>query len=764
VTTLTAPLTTGPDRGVRARGLWPLAFIVAARLALGLAYSQAVPAWEAYDEDGHFAYARYLAVHHSLVLQPDDPEAAGIWERFQPPLYYNLIAPVLASYDLGAEFTPPARNLHFVAGDAGYNYALHPAAATPSEQALAQAVRAGRAVSVVLSSLSVVCVYFTARRLWPGATGAHWAATSLFAFWPQWVFVGSMITNDGLVTTLTALGLLLAVQLVTSGLGLRRLLVLASVAGLALLTKLTGAVLVPTALAAAALSLLPGLGRRRWTGPRLLVGLAGLAAGVAGAFWVLTSLDFVTSQVLQAATLNEFIHNLGPAGSGRAGDLVASALPYAFRTFWASFGWGNLETAPWLYWVWDAAAVTGTAGLVLAFVRRRVTTPLQRRLYGLLGLNVLTLLALTLALAIAHQNEFLVPGRYLLPTLPAVVLLLVGGWRELGLAQLPRRARRRAWQAMAVALPLVAWAVPLWTLLPAYARPTPLSVASAAAVSTPHTYFYGGQISLLGYSGPSRAEAGAPLTFTLCWQAIAAITQDYTLFVEIIGADNLGHGRLLTYPGHGNYPTSAWAPNQPFCEQQTLLVQPDIPAPALARVRITLLNDATATPLPVTDIEGQRLPVPEVNLELKVNARPNVAPSIAHPVDYRFGSAIRLTGYALALEGSQARVTLRWQAAADVNSNYVAFVHLRDTPETEYAQGDSLPRHGAYPTWLWRRGETLLDEHLIDLPPVNGPAPQVDLYVGLFDVTTFERVPVYAADGQPVPNYEVILERGIVLP
>jgi len=738
---------------------------VAARLALGLAYSQVVPPWEAYDEDGHFAYARYLAVHQTLVLRPDDPEAAAVWERFQPPLYYNLIAPVLAGFDLGASFTPPARNPHFVAGDAGYNYALHPAALTPSEQSLAQALRAARAASVVLSTLSVVCVYLTARRLWPGAPGPQWAATSVYAFWPQAVFVGSMVTNDGLVTTFAALGLLLAVRLVTSGFGVRRVLVLAAVSGLALLTKLNGAVLVPTTLAAAGLSLLPTLGRRvRWTPLQLLLALTGLAAGVVGALWVLNSLEFVTGQVLQAATLNEFIHNLNPAAGGRSGSLIASALPYAFRTFWASFGWGNLETAPWLYWLWDLAALAAVAGLGLAVVRRRVTTPLQLRLYGLLGLHVLALLALTLALAIAHQNEFLVPGRYLLPTLPAVVMLLVGGWRELGIGKLRPGARRRAWQAVSLALPVIAWAIPLWTLLPAYARPTPLTVETAT-LDTPQTYFYGGQIELLGTSGPGRVVAGQPLTITLCWQAIAPVTQNYTLFVEVVGADNLGYGRVLTYPGHGNYPTSSWVLNQPFCENLTLQVQADIPAPALAHVRVSLLDDDTARPLPVTDVNGQPVPVPEVNVEFKVNAAPNSTPASAHPVTYRFGAAIRLTGYALALDGPQAVVTLRWEALADVSGNFVAFVHLRDTPETRYAQGDSLPRGGAYPTWLWRRGETLLDEHRLDLPAVgSGAAPLVDLYVGLYDVTTLERVPVFDAAGQPVDYDEVILERGIVLP
>ncbi|MCC7358725.1 MAG: glycosyltransferase family 39 protein [Anaerolineales bacterium] len=740
----------------------PVAGLVAVRLALGLAYSQVVPTWEAYDEDGHFAYARYLAVHQSMVLRPDDPEAAAIWERFQPPLYYNLIAPIIAGFDLGDSFAGPPLNPYFINGDAGYNYALHPRALTPSAQSVAAAVSAARAASALLSSLSVIFVYFAARRVWPQARGAQLAATSLFAFWPQWVFVGSMVSNDGLVTTLAALGLWLAVRLVTSGFRVRWVLALAATVGLALLAKLNGLALVPTALAAGALSLTPRLGRRARLRPwQLAAGLLALAAGVAAAFWVLTSLDFVTGQVLQAATLNEFFHNLNPAGGGRPSDLIASALPYAFRTFWASFGWGNLETAPWLYRLWEAGALAALAGLALAMVGRRVTTALQARLYWLFGLHVVALLALTLALAIAHQNEFLVPGRYLLPTLPAVALLLVGGWRELAVGRRLRTAERRGWQAVSAGVLLIAWAIPIWTLLPAYARPTPLSVAAAGGLE-PQTYFFNGQIELLGYSFPERVVAGRPAALRLCWQAVTLIEADYTVFLEIVGPDNLGYGRLLTFPGHGNYPTTSWPLSRPFCDTYTLPVQAGLPAPSLAHVRVSVLRpDGDA--LPVADINGAGLPEPEVYLEFKANPAPGAAPAVAHVVDYRFGSAIRLTGYTLDLAGPRPMVTLRWEALADGGANDVVFVHLRDTPETRYAQGDSLPLSGAYPTWLWRRGEVVLDPHPIELP-TDRPAPRVDLYVGLFDAVSQERVPVFDAAGQRAPNDEVILETGISLP
>src|SRR3990172_5434645 len=107
------PLSSRRGRGAA----WlPLGLVLLTRLALGLAFSQLVPAWEAYDEDGHCAYARYLAVHRRLTLPADDPEASDIWEKFQPPLYYILTAPALAGFDLGEKFDGPELNPFFVAG------------------------------------------------------------------------------------------------------------------------------------------------------------------------------------------------------------------------------------------------------------------------------------------------------------------------------------------------------------------------------------------------------------------------------------------------------------------------------------------------------------------------------------------------------------------------------------------------------------------------------------------------------------------------
>src|SRR5262249_43508205 len=146
-------------------------------------YSQVVPPWESYDEDGHFAYARYLAQHNVLLLPAQDPAAAQIWEKFQPPLYYDLIAPLIGVIDRESTWAGPARNPYFTDGDAGYNYAVRVVPPPPDQASVERALRAARAAGVVISTAGVIAVFLAARRLWPQQAATVWTATLVYAFW-----------------------------------------------------------------------------------------------------------------------------------------------------------------------------------------------------------------------------------------------------------------------------------------------------------------------------------------------------------------------------------------------------------------------------------------------------------------------------------------------------------------------------------------------------------------------------------------------------
>jgi hypothetical protein len=729
-----------------------LALLLVTRLALGTVYSFVVPIFEAYDENGHFAYVRYLAKYHQL-LDPSDPEARAVYERFQPPLYYLLVAPFLLGFDLGDHQPTIERNPLFVHGTGGLNYALHPPRLSGAEAEIALAVRAARLASVLISTLSVLFVYHMARRVWPGEHGPVWALTLLYAFWPQFLFNGSMITNDLAVTAFAAGVLALAVQLVVEGFRPGRALGLALCLAAAVLSKINALALLPVAVIAVALSLTPVLRQARWRspGPWLVVGA--LVAVVAGAFAALNSLDFVTAQVLRLRTVELLLQNL--TRDPNAWRVLVTAVLYGFRTFFASFGWGNVETWPWVYTAWAAAFGLGVLGLVVGAGARaaRRQPGADGRVLLLMGLQLGGTLAVALALVVALNTKDLAPGRYLLPALPAVLGLLVEGWQAL-LRRLPAWVGRFAWRGVSLGVVVLGWAIPLATLVPTYAIPQPL----AGPVEVPARYAFGEAIELIGHQTPQAVRPGATAELGVCWQAAAPVPEDYTVFLEAIGPDGQGYGRLVSYPGRGNFATRFWTPGVPFCDRYRLLVEDAMPAPAQAWVRVVLLKttDVNGERLPVTDEHGQRVALDAYTVPLPISAAEK-PPAPDQALDYRFGDALRLRGYSLALEpGSrQVRVRLHWEALRDLDEDYVVFVHLRDEAQSIYAQADSAPRAGWYPTSLWRRGEVVDDTHTLTLP--EGAPPTLALYVGVVNPALDARLPAVDGASQPLLNDELRL-------
>jgi 4-amino-4-deoxy-L-arabinose transferase-like glycosyltransferase len=721
-----------------------LGLLLLARLALGLTYSLINPPWESYDETGHFQYARYLAKHRVLTLRPGDPEAEVIWSKFQPPLYYIVVMPALLGFDFGPAFEYPAGNPYLATGEGGVNYALP--SRNPSPLAVTQvlALQVMRGVGVLLSTASVVFVHLTARRLWPQRRAPAWAATCLYAFWPQFLFMGSMATNDLAMVVLAAPLTYLTVEACRRGLRRREwaaagLLVLGG-----LLTKLNGAAFVPPLLLAALLSPTPQP-RRRWA---LTAGV--LLISVLVGIGLLSSLQFVTGQVFQPETAWRFIRNLSNESGPASVAFNWSAAEYGFRSYLALFGWGNLEGFPWLY----PLALVGLALAALGWLRlslRWIGSGSNLRIIVGLGLWPLSLIGLALALAIAQNDRNLVVGRYMLPSLPALVMLLALGWQAL----LPAGIQRYFWPAVSAGVILTGWLTPVSIIAPAYAQPQPLSATQASGVERGLSARFGDDLELTGHLPIAPARPGERLEAALCWRALAPIPVNYPLSLEIRGPDGQGYGRRQTYPGDGNYPTSLWEPGREFCDRISVVIRGDFPAPAVGALAVRFLEGVNGAPLPMTTREGA--PLADVLIPIVVRAAaPTPAPT--YPVRYRFGEAIALSGYDLAYgpDGRSLRVTLHWEARAPLAASYKVFVHLRTATPGRYTQSDQFPRRNAYPTDAWAVDEKIADEHDLTLPE-GATWDDVTLYVGLYRPEDGIRLPIVDEQGRPVLNNEITL-------
>lgn len=115
---------------------------------------------------------------------------------------------------------------------------------------------------------------------------------------------------------------------------------------------------------------------------------------------------------------------------------------------------------------------------------------------------------------------------------------------------------------------------------------------------------------------------------------------------------------------------------------------------------------------------------------------PAVPQPSEHPAAVVYDDTIRLDGYdlkpATLAPGETAEITLYWQPLKRLDADYTTFVHLVDADGARLAQSDHRPGGVYYPTSLWKRGEVLIDRHMLALPADLGPGPY-SIVVGLYD-------------------------------
>jgi mannosyltransferase len=129
--------------------------------------------------------------------------------------------------------------------------------------------------------------------------------------------------------------------------------------------------------------------------------------------------------------------------------------------------------------------------------------------------------------------------------------------------------------------------------------------------------------------------------------------------------------------------------------------------------------------------------------------------TVAANLDYK----ALLIGYGLGAEeieaGGTLRLTLYWQALAEMDRRYTVFVHLLDADSRIVAQMDSEPLGGTHPTTEWQFGEIVRDNYGLLIAPDTPPGEYL-LEVGMYYLPTLERLPVLDAAGNVEDNRVVL--------
>ncbi len=402
-----------PARGKRARTKvapaqqFALAAILAVQFGLAVALGWVLPLPppdQAPDETAHRIYIQHLVDEHALPVFDaargrDNPE----YEFHQPPLYYALAAPVYAAAG---------------GGDRG--------------------TRAVRLLSALIGLITTLAAFGIARTLWPEPPHLALGAAAVTAFWPMHLYTNASINNDGLAVALWATALWLLARYLRAP-SLRGAALAGVVTGLALLTKTSTLILVPLGLIAITLA----WSREKSVPWRHLFGDGGAflgAAAVIGGWWL------VRNQMLYGDALAYGVFKTAfgwqspqrwftARGFSEVTHWGAVAV-LTHQSFWGAFGLGAqgvpAETFP--KWLYNALSLLAAPSLVGAWLAVRAREVVARRI----GLVLVAGWAFVFVAFLRFNIDLFQPqGRYLLPLVPILAVLLSRGWCTVG--------RGRAW-------------------------------------------------------------------------------------------------------------------------------------------------------------------------------------------------------------------------------------------------------------------------------------------------------------------------------
>ena len=113
------------------------------------------------------------------------------------------------------------------------------------------------------------------------------------------------------------------------------------------------------------------------------------------------------------------------------------------------------------------------------------------------------------------------------------------------------------------------------------------------------------------------------------------------------------------------------------------------------------------------------------------------------------------------LSGNTLELSLYWTGAAPTDIPLTVFTQLIDPTGFFRGGQDSQPVGGTYPTTAWQPGEKISDKRLLALQP-DAPPGIYQVWVGLYDLQTGERVMVLDEAGQPVADH-VVLDLNVIV-
>ena len=411
---------------------------------------------------------------------------------------------------------------------------------------------------------------------------------------------------------------------------------------------------------------------------------------------------------------------------------VAQDLDRVWLSFFAIFGWMNVQPPAWVHVAWNAIVLAAVLGAIRNWVRNskrqsatRHSSPAPSSSFLIRNSQFLILLGWFLLVA-AGWLQFILrtsadQGRLFFP---ALVPLALGA--AYGLSRWPRPWLQRAAVALALATSVYCLVA---VIPPTFARPD--VVAAVPAEAAPLDVDFAEGLKLLGARvETAEARPGDWVWATLYWRggsdraAVAPLVH-----LELFGRGFERIGNVVAYHGRGGWPAELWPAGGIVADRIAAQVRLDDPAavPVEARLAVKLDEDADAQDVGVVKVVPAAWPA-------------TVAPLAT------LGEGIELAGTRLtpttAAPGESVAVYMRWQVDAPPGpADLHLFVHLGDPSAAPLAQSDGPVMGGEYPARLWAAGEVFSETVTLTLP-ADLPPGEYPVQLGLYDFAGGVRLPV----------------------
>ncbi len=708
--------------------LIPLVFF-----CIGLLYIYAAPHFEASDNESHVGVIQWIVDTGELPVQADEHDHLYGHEANQPPLFYLAMAPIYSAFDATDFSEYFLRNPLVLYGDpkrlGNRNYIFYRQPFPPDLAGASLALYVIRLLNLSMAVMTVAAVYQSARTIMPGHVGFAVLATSLVAFNPMFLFISTSITNDVMVTTLSALIVWQMLLMLRQGFDSRRSLFLAILIASASLAKISGLISLPVVALAGSWTLFRTRDRRGF----MILGVAVSAVFLAVAgWWFARNLSLYGELFGTGAMLDHF---------GRRSITLSRMLSEEFQSlrisYWGLFGKFSILTHDLYYHLTDALSLISVGGFLIFLVKNRKNSFL---------LAVVSLLGVYLAIGCASLIWFSLQapatyGRHLFPFITSISVLMTMGLLTLRIPPL----------AVAIPMLLFSLASPFIYIMPQYDHPpTVAEVPKSATV----TFARWEDITLIGYEipKPRRWSAGDEIPLTLYWQPRARSSEMQALFITLIDADGDALATIDSFPGWGTLPTTWWEPGSIYRDDYLLQIPKDVEGLSSVQLHIGWYDWADRIdimPVLETGEENAAFIVPVG--ALVAGDKERELGSGATPEGTVFGEAIKLNRFRFR---AGRILELEWRILRELSGDWRAFAIVLDKPyqdgidfEVIFQDDQSAP----VPLDFLKVDETFITRHDIQLP--TGYRARHGIYVGWYNETLGIRLQApYPQNMLPLPD------------